>query len=267
MRIHILGSGSRGNAIVLESPRERVLVDAGFGPRITAQRMRRAGVAPESVAALIVTHEHGDHFAGAAASAARWRWRVYGTPGTLRSYVARHGDVHRVDTRRDLALSDFTIQFVRTPHDAREPVALIATARSTGARIGIAYDLGHVTTRFASHFEDLDALLLESNYDEEMLRSSSYPGIVKARIASARGHLSNSDAGAMARSCSRRGLRHLVLCHLSETANHPTVALATVRAALQGSGFRGALHAAPPDAGLTVDVGRARHGGQLSLDL
>lgn len=267
MRVHVLGSGSRGNAVVLESGTQRVLIDAGFGPRALALRMRAAGVEPESVSALVLTHEHSDHIAGAAAAAARWRWRIYGTEGTLAHLDTASGTPAAVTIRREVTLDDFQLRLVRTPHDAREPVALVATCRSNGARVGIAYDLGHVTPRFASHFADVDLLLLESNHDEEMLRVGPYPRVVKERVAGSHGHLSNSEAGTMARACVHKGLRHVVLCHLSQTNNRPEIALETVRAALHGSDFRGALHAASQHAPMSVGVGRGGAPVQLALGI
>jgi phosphoribosyl 1,2-cyclic phosphodiesterase len=267
VRVHILGSGSRGNAVVLDSGRERLLVDAGFGPRVLARRLRAADVAPESITTLVLTHEHSDHVFGATRAARRWQWKVYGTRGTLAGCHARGGGAQQVELRRELVLDDFTVRFVRTPHDAREPVALVATARSSGTRVGIAYDLGHATHRFAGHFADVDILLLEANHDEDMLRTGSYPWPVKQRIAGPNGHLSNTDAGRMARGCAHRGLRHLVLCHLSENNNLPQVALGAVRSALRGTRFRGTLHAASQDRALTLDIGASRRASQLVLDL
>lgn len=265
MKVHVLGSGSGGNATVLDTGRERVLVDAGFSPRRLKERLQRVGIAPESVSALIVTHEHGDHICGARFAAARWNWPVFATAGTLHGGRWRKVKVEAVEPRRELALEDLTFRFVRTPHDAREPVAVVATVRSSGTRVGIAYDLGHATPRFVNHFADVDVLLLEANHDEEMLRTGPYPWPVKQRVAGMRGHLSNSAAGVMARLCVHRELRHIVLCHLSQTNNVPAVAMQTVHGALRGSGFRGTLHAAEQDVPLTVSLGQTRSAAQLSL--
>lgn len=270
MRIHALGSGSGGNAIVLESDRQRILVDAGFGVKALAARLRAVDVHPASITALVVTHEHADHIRGAAAAARRWQWPVHATPGTLPGLRAARGDARgdagdeprrarrplvrrAVDPGTELLLDDFAIRFIRAPHDARDHVALVATVRSTGERAGIAYDVGHVTERFARQFTDLDVLLLESNHDDEMLRTGPYPWPVKQRVAGPRGHLSNAEAGIMARSCVHRGLRHLLLCHLSETNNRPELALRTMKAALRGSGFRGTLRTAKQDEPVTLN--------------
>ena len=278
MRVHILGSGSEGNATVLESAQQRILIDAGFGVRNLAQRLKSVGIEPESISALIVTHEHQDHVRGAGAAARRWNLPVYATAGTLKSKPT--GDVgrgtgesalpvsvaieptagrkkkrivkHVVDTRTEVQLDDFTIRFIRAPHDAREPVSLIATVKSTGERVGIAYDIGHITERFISHFTEVDVLLVESNHDEAMLRTGPYPWSLKQRVAGPNGHLSNAECGLMAKACVHRGLRHLVLCHLSKVNNKPDMALRAMRSALKGTGFRGSLQAAPQDRALTL---------------
>ncbi|HEU5049559.1 MAG TPA: hypothetical protein VFU00_04485, partial [Gemmatimonadales bacterium] len=138
-----------------------------------------------------------------------------------------------------------SLETVRTPHDAAESVAIVATARATGARAGIATDLGHVDPRVAERLVGLDLLVLESNHDEEMLRNGPYPYPVRKRIAGPRGHLSNVAAGELARRCAHGELRHLVLAHLSENCNEPALAVRAMRDALGTSRFRGALHAAP----------------------
>jgi phosphoribosyl 1,2-cyclic phosphodiesterase len=295
MRVHILGSGSEGNAIVLESNQQVILVDAGFGVRELARRLRSVNVEPEAVSALIVTHEHHDHVRGAGAAARRWHWPIYATAGTLRprdkgrvsmadgrramgenslpislsieppaakaaAPKRRKIVKHIVDTHTQVELEDFSIRFVKAPHDAREPVALVATAKSTGERVGIAYDLGHLTERFIRHFADVDVLVLESNHDSAMLRTGPYPWSLKQRVAGPNGHLSNAEAALMARSCVHRGLRHVVLCHLSQVNNRPEIALKAMRTALRGSGFRGSLLAAPQHSTLTL-------GGAAQIEL
>lgn len=287
MRVHILGSGSEGNAIVLESDRQRILVDAGFGVRELARRLNSVDIAPESISALVVTHEHVDHVRGAGAAARRWNWPVYATAGTLRakgkaqsaksenalpvsvsieSRVANQNVKkkrivkHVVDTATEVQLDDFSIRFVKAPHDAREPISLIATVRSTGERVGIAYDIGHLTERFIHNFSECEMLLLESNHDAQLLRTGPYPWSVKQRVAGPNGHLSNAECALMAKECTHRGLRHLVLCHLSQTNNRPEIALRSMRSALRGTGFRGALQAAPQHSTMTL-------GGAAQMEL
>jgi len=298
MRVHILGSGSDGNAIVLEGPQQSIIVDAGFGIRELARRMKLVDVAPESVSALIVTHEHADHVRGASASARRWSWPVYATAGTLktgdrhqaaRATRERMSDTgsgmaesgmpismsiepsakgvkkkkivkHVVASNSDAIIGDFSVRFIKAPHDAREPIALVATLRSTGQRVGIAYDVGHLSERFIKSFANCDMLLLESNHDAQLLRTGPYPWSVKQRVAGPNGHLSNAECALMARECVHRGLRHVVLCHLSQVNNRPEIALRAMRASLRGAGFRGTLQAAPQHSTITL-------GGAAQMEL
>ena len=289
MRVHVLGSGSEGNAVVLDSGQQRILVDAGFGIRELARRLKSVDVAPESVSALIITHEHHDHVRGAGAAARRWHWPVYATAGTLTKPKRGVGDrgrvtgesampvsmsiesaaavvkkkrivKHVVDTKTEVQLDDFSIRFVKAPHDAREPVSLVATVKSTGERVGIAYDIGHLTERFIRSFAECDMLLLESNHDAQLLRTGPYPWSVKQRVAGPNGHLSNAECALMARECAHRGLRHLVLCHLSQVNNRPEIALRAMRTTLRGAGFKGTLQAAPQHSTVTL-------GGAAQIEL
>jgi phosphoribosyl 1,2-cyclic phosphodiesterase len=240
----VLGSGSRGNAVLLECGESRLLVDAGFSPRVLASRLAKAGVAPESIEACVVTHEHTDHVSGAGAAAARWGWAIYATEGTARAVPALAGaDVRTFEAGATLRVGAWEVRTVRSSHDAEDPVVLVATA-SSGARVGVCYDLGVVSDAVRSTFADLDILVLESNHDEGMLRAGPYPPSLVSRIASRHGHLSNRAAGAMARECATPGLSTLVLAHLSEKCNEPALAQRAMRAALAGSRFRGAVHAA-----------------------
>jgi phosphoribosyl 1,2-cyclic phosphodiesterase len=297
MRVHVLGSGSEGNAILLETPHQRILVDAGFGVRELVRRMKSIDVAPESVSALIVTHEHADHVRGAGAAARRYNWPVYATAGTLKAKGSeqsrrmadgrgRMGEAsiplsvaieprsttadgvrkkkrvvkHIVDTKTEVHLDDFSIRFIKAPHDAREPISLVATVKSTGERVGIAYDIGHLTERFIRSFSDCDMLLLESNHDSQLLRAGPYPWSVKQRVSGPNGHLSNAECALMARETTHRGLRHLVLCHLSQVNNRPEIALRAMKTTLRGCGFRGTLQAAPQHSTMTL-------GGAAQIEL
>jgi phosphoribosyl 1,2-cyclic phosphodiesterase len=244
----MLGSGSRGNALLLECAGSRVLIDAGFSPRVLSARLAEIGVAGESIEAVIVTHEHTDHVRGARACAKRWGWELYATAGTTAAYgELANGSVHTFVAGDTLELSEMSLRSVPTPHDAAEPVAFVATARRSGMRTGIAYDIGHVTTTLRSALTELDLLVLESNHDREMLRNGPYPRIVQTRIAGLKGHLSNDDAAVLASECAHTGLEHVVLAHLSQKCNRPTLAKAAVAGALKKTAFRGRVTAAHQD--------------------
>lgn len=264
MRVWALGTSSAGNAFLLESGNARVLVDAGFSPRTLAARLAAVGAAPESVEAVVVTHEHADHARGAALGAARWGWTILASAGTVAAHpeLAAAG-AHRFRAGDELVLSTMTIATVPVPHDATEPVALVATARRSGARIGIAYDVGHVTQPLACALARLDVLVLEANHDEGMLRDGPYPPMVRARIAGPQGHLSNDAAAGLAASCVHAHLAAVVLAHLSARCNTPALAVETVRRSLARTRARGTV-APAPRAGVAGPFGP---GGQMELGL
>ena len=247
MRLWSLGSGSRGNAVLLECSGIRVLVDAGFGVRTLQERLRAIGVAPQSIGVCVITHEHADHVKGAAQAAARWGWALHATAGTIGATPALTGatSFRAGDTLR---LEGFTLETARTSHDARESVAVAATATRTGARAGVCTDLGHATDGVRTLLRDCEVLVLEANHDPGMLRAGPYPPSVCDRIGGPLGHLSNEAAARLAREVAGPGLRQLVLAHLSERCNTPEAATAAVHQVLARTRFRGAIGAALQDA-------------------
>lgn len=271
MKLWVLGTGSRGNAVLFESGGARLLVDAGFGVQALEARLRAAGVAPASIAACVITHEHVDHVRGAAPAAARWGWALHASAGTLSACPAlaaagatafRAGDA--------LALDGFDVETAPTLHDARESVALAITGRATGGRAAVCYDLGAATDRVRTLLAGAEAIVLEANHDQGMLRAGPYPPSVSARIAGRTGHLNNAAAGRLARDVARVGLRHVVLAHLSESCNAPQLAADAVQAALAPTRFRGTVTPASQDVvlgPLALTRRRALYSGQLTLDL
>jgi phosphoribosyl 1,2-cyclic phosphodiesterase len=248
VKLWMLGSGSSGNAILIECDGSRLLIDCGFGTRTLAMRLRSIGVEPESIDGCLVTHEHTDHAKGAASAAKRWGWGVYTTPGTAGAAELVGEKVHTFEPGATIEFSRMSVASTATPHDATQSVGFVVTSHSTGARAGLFYDIGHVTKGIADACSALDILVLESNHDDAMLRNGPYPRFLQSRIACRTGHLSNRDAGLFARSSVSRGLNHLVLAHLSEKCNTEHVAITSMSSALKGSRFRGTLTAARQDA-------------------
>jgi phosphoribosyl 1,2-cyclic phosphodiesterase len=248
VRAWTLGSGSKGNSILLESDGTRVLVDAGYSPRALAHRLASVQIAPESISAVIVTHEHIDHMRGVCAAQRRWRWQVFASAGTVEA-------ISELDDRRTtplrsgapFAIGAMQFELVRVPHDAAAPTAVVATATRTGFRTGIAHDLGAVPERLRHAFARLDLLLLESNHDEEMLRTGPYPAFLQARITGGSGHLSNRESAALTRELAGPELRQLVLLHLSEVNNTPAHAVVAAKGALRGVRSKCAVATAPQD--------------------
>jgi len=248
MRLWMLGSGSRGNAVVLEAAGTRILVDAGFAPQITVERLAEIEIAPESIEAVVITHEHIDHVRGVRVLSERFQWTPYATAGTIMG--ARDlKDAGAIPFRAGdtLSIGEMDVATVRASHDAAEPVVLVATARRSGARAGIAYDLGVATHSVFEAMRDLDLLVLEANHDEDMLRHGPYPPSVRNRIAGRSGHLSNAAAAQLARDVAHKDLRHIVLAHLSESCNAPRAALEAVTTGLLKSRFTGRVSVAAQD--------------------
>lgn len=228
MRFCSLGSGSRGNATVVEAVdgvrSHRVVIDCGFSLREFEVRLGRAGLQCGDLDAIFVTHEHGDHVGcaitlarrhGIALWMSRGTWRAIGSPetdGLLR--FARDGGAIAIGS---LQLTPYTV-----PHDAAEPLQLRC---SDGAvHLGVLTDAGSPTPHLLAHLHDCDALLLECNHDIGMLAGSRYPSSLKSRIGGPLGHLSNDTAAHILGECRRDRLQHLVAAHLSEQNNRPDLA-------------------------------------------
>ena len=269
MKLCVLGSGSRGNAILMQSGETRVLIDAGFAPRTLARRLLSIGVHPQSVQAVVLTHEHTDHSKGVAGCASKWGWSVYATAGTQTECgLLEEFGAQAITPGLDFQIGDVNLNPVRISHDASEPVAFIATAQSTGVRAAFVYDLGLVTQSLTRALDRVDILIIESNHDGEMLRNGPYPAMLKRRISGREGHLSNRDAGAAAVECAHGGMSHVVLAHLSETNNTPQKATEAMRLALRRTPFKGSIVAAMQDVpSNTISADRAAAFGPAQLSL
>ncbi len=245
MKLWVLGSGSGGNAVLVECGDSRVLVDAGFPARTLAARLQATGVAPASIEACIVTHEHTDHVKGAAAGARKWGWRLYASAGTIGACpeLAEAGCT-AIAPGESVSLTRLEAVAYATPHDAASPVGVRLTARGTGASAVVCTDIGYASDSVRALCASADILVLESNHDEGMLASGPYPPFLQARIASRTGHLSNRGCAELARDVVHRDLAHVVLAHLSEKCNDHGIAHRAVSESLRRTRYRGALSVA-----------------------
>lgn len=237
LRFRVLGSGSTGNATLVEGGGARVLVDAGLGPRQLADRLLSAGVDPASIDAVLVSHEHGDHSRGAVAFTSKWGMPVAGTPGTWQAAgfgAASLPGWVRFEPDRSRMFRDLCVRTVPVPHDAASPVAFVLSAGDVS--LGHATDLGHVRADLVEAFRGCEALLIESNYDPAMLRDGPYPWALKERILGSLGHLSNGDVARFLERGLGEECQSVVLAHLSLKNNHPELVLHAAEQALARGG-------------------------------
>jgi phosphoribosyl 1,2-cyclic phosphodiesterase len=229
VRFATLGSGSRGNATLVESGDTRLLVDNGFGLRELEARLGLLGVKPDGIEALLLTHEHADHSRGVAALANRYGITVWSTPGTWRALGAPEVPRLRLFSGHNgtFPMGPLRVKPYPVPHDAREPVQLVF--ESAGGRLGILTDAGDVTAHIRGVLADCDALILECNHDPGMLRAGPYPPFLQRRIGGRLGHLSNLQAAELLDQLPIGGIRQLSLAHISEKNNSPELVMAAIR--------------------------------------
>ena len=234
MRVSVLASGSGGNACVVESGRTRVLVDAGLSARELEKRLTARGFEPETVSAIFLTHEHGDHSVGALTFAARVGCSIFATSGTAAA-LGLEGNLFspfvRMESCREGRVGDIGFRPLGTPHDSNESVAY--AFEGDDARVVIASDLGHVQRECLEFLRGATTLLLEFNHDEDMLRDGPYVWALKQRISGGFGHLSNRQSGNAVRAAAGERLKRVVATHLSRTNNTPALALSALASALE----------------------------------
>lgn len=233
-RIYPLFSSSSGNAHFIGTPEGGILIDAGVSCRRLASALRLNGIEPQAVRAVFVTHDHSDHIGGLKTFTKCFKTPVYASAGTL-SYLERQemlcGCRAEVVGESGAEAGGFFVTAFHTPHDALESVGF-KIHTPDGKICAVCTDLGHVTEEIDRKLSGCGLVLLESNYDENMLRTGPYPYPLKKRIASPNGHLSNRDSAREVKRLIESGTRRIILGHLSRENNTPAVAERTLEETL-----------------------------------
>lgn len=242
MRMTVLASGSKGNCTVVSSSQASLLVDAGISCRETLKRMRAAGEDPEKLKAIVISHEHSDHVAGLQVLARKLHIPVFITESTYHRWHRENKDSEGKPARlerlehfqagRSFSVADIKVTAFTIPHDAADPCGF--TFKADGLKFAVVTDLGYMPPNVKEQLHRCDALLIESNHDLEMLRNGPYPWMVKQRVMSRVGHLSNSALAEFFENDYDGHASHVVLAHLSEQNNHPELARESAYKALGG---------------------------------
>jgi phosphoribosyl 1,2-cyclic phosphodiesterase len=233
MRFASLGSGSKGNALLIESGNTLILLDCGFGLTEVSARMFRLGLSGDDLDAIIVTHEHGDHGGGVGKLSTRHELPVYLTRGTFSGLGAGVGPLASrkfIDAFTPFAIGDIEVRPYTVPHDAREPVQFVLS--DGAARLGVLTDAGCATPHITQALSGVEALVLECNHDFDMLMNGPYPASLKQRVGGRLGHLSNEASADILRAMDCSRLQHVVAAHLSEKNNSAELARAALAGAL-----------------------------------
>lgn len=237
MRFCVLGSGSKGNATYVEAGGTAILIDAGFSGVEIERRLHGLGLRVEALAAILVSHEHGDHIRGVQALARRYQLPVLvsrATRAAAGAVLAKIADWREIAAGRDLDFQGLHIHPFSLSHDAADPLGFVISR--AGVTLGYCTDTG-ITSRLMHHrLSGCHGLILECNHDPEMLKTGGYPPPLQQRIRSQEGHLANAEAAGFLLELIHDGLEHVVLAHISETNNTHDLALATVREHLRQHG-------------------------------
>jgi len=235
MELCVLASGSKGNCIYVSGGGTSLLVDVGLSAREVVSRLQAVGVAPESIQAVLFTHDHVDHFRGVEVFSRKYPVRLFANEGTSSGIEQNCPKLsccwEIFETSSAFEIGGLKVEAFSVPHDASDPVGFVFDDGES--RLAVATDLGQATPLIRSKLAQCRAVVLESNHDYDMLMQSSRAWPLKMRIAGRSGHLSNADAAELMRSALSAQLQTLLLAHLSEECNTPALAFNVMRQMLR----------------------------------
>lgn len=236
------GSGSSGNSAYLGTPRGGILIDAGIDPDTVFKALARNGIGPDMVKGVILTHDHQDHVRYAYRSVTRSQRRIYCTPRVMKGMLRRHCISRRIQDFHDaifkeipFRVMDMEITAFETSHDGSDNMGF--SIEWEGRRFVVATDMGVITDRAAHYMRQANYLMIESNYDRDMLVNGTYPQMLKDRVMRHDGHLDNKEAARFVAENYHDALNYVFLCHLSDNNNTPEVATDGMRHALEAKGL------------------------------
>ena len=249
--IFTFASSSAGNCYPIRSETTNIMVDVGITGKAISSNLEFINLRAKRINAFLITHEHIDHIRGAGIFARKYSVPGYATQGTWLAMCDKLGEIPQenmrtIDPEQDFFIGNLSVQPFATPHDAAESVGYVIST-SDGARFGLATDIGCVRTGWLNTIRGCAAVLLESNYDPDMLKAGKYPYDLKRRIMSRKGHLSNDDAAEVAISLIASGTTQIVLGHLSKENNFPELALTSCQTACARCGAEAEITVAKRD--------------------
>jgi phosphoribosyl 1,2-cyclic phosphodiesterase len=245
LSVCVLASGSRGNATYVSDGRHAILVDAGLSGVEIQRRMAVKGLTPESLDAILVSHEHTDHIQGVGVLSRRFGLPVYINDATRQASggaLGKLSGIYPFTCGQPFTIGGMIIHPFSISHDAEDPAAFTIACHQ--AKVGVATDLGIVTSVVKTHLKTCDVLILEANHDPRMLIDGPYPWPLKQRIRGRSGHLSNDDAAHLLETILHDRLAYVILAHLSEENNTPQKARQAVASVLNVNGARVNVHVA-----------------------
>lgn len=236
MKISILGSGSGGNSIFLESEGTKILIDAGFSCKKIEERLNSIGESLKEIKALLITHEHGDHIQGAGIISRKFNIPIYITPESYRAGEGKLGKVSdenlKLIENKFIVNDSLLINPFDVMHDAERTVGYRIESQN-GKIAAISTDIGYVSNIVRENFKDIDVMVIESNYDYNMLMKCNYPWDLKARVKSRNGHLSNNEAAKFIKEMYNERLKKVYLAHISKDSNNPEIVRDTIEQELR----------------------------------
>lgn len=226
-----LYSGSSGNSLLVETSNTKILIDVGESAKKISSALSSMEIEPSEIDAILVTHEHSDHVRGLGTFSKKYDIPVYANSKTwdaMPEQIEKINDknIKKFTIEENFEIGDLKIHPFKIPHDAANPCGFNILNNNT--KISIATDIGHMTSNIIHKLEDSSFLLLEANYDPNILKCSAYPYLLKQRIAGPNGHLPNEEAGKTISFLMKSGLRQVMLGHLSKENNFPELAYKTV---------------------------------------